>query len=360
MRTKQFNADFYLKIFNNLSTKQFNDDFHLNLNDNLLNPELIIFINKYTKLQKINSGGFGDVFLVVNKNTKKKCVMKVIKKNVNVDFKKEVTILEKLKKNNNISEIYDYKFNENYMIIIMEYIEGKELFEYINKYLLKEDIVKNIFYKILCGMKYIHDNNIIHKDIKPENILVNNIFDENCVVKIIDFGLADFCDDFITLDKICGSCEYIAPEVYQKKYNKKSDIFSLGIILYTMLCGEHPLYTSENKIKNTKIFSEERWRLFNNIKLKNLIKRMLSINYENRPSIDEIIEHDWFKEKQNILQNTQSNNKTLTHCNTPNQDYSTPQKNYITPDKKIIKKKKEEKKEKIKKLLIKDSIIYSY
>lgn len=194
------------------------------------------------------------------------------------------------------------------------------------------------FIKLITIIKDLHNLNIIHRDIKPSNILVkrdihNNIQDIN----LIDFSCSAICSKKFISGK-CGTKKYMAPEI-NKKYNNKIDIYSLGIVLYAMLCGEHPFYDVNNKLKslNKSLFTETIWKSISR-EAKNLISRMLEEEPEKRITIDEIFNHLWiidhnFKEIKITLKNISnkiSNNYIIKQKIGVNRKfrYNTPIHNY--------------------------------
>ena len=262
--------------------------------ENKIEDKYYNFLQKFIIFNKVGSGGFGEVWLACYKKTYKLCAIKYIKKKEkNIEYNKEIDIMEKLKKKSNICEIYEYYENEFNLIIVMEYLPGKELFDYINISIYKEDIVKKIFIQILTGIKHIHDEQYIHRDIKPENIIINNIDNKDISVKLIDFGLAEYCDDTTILTNPGGSEVYMAPEVYKKKYTKQADIYSLGVILYIMLCGEHPYYNHNNIIKKNSIILNEVYWFVITENAKKLVLSMLEIDPDKRIKINDIFNHPW-------------------------------------------------------------------
>ena len=126
------------------------------------------------------------------------------------------------------------------MFLILEYINGGELFQYIVKRgRLTEEESKIIFLNLISGIDYLHEVGIVHRDIKPENILI----EDNLRVKLVDFGLSNMYEPPSQLLKTaCGSPCYAAPEMIQGKWYKPKmcDIWSSGIVLYAMTCGVLP------------------------------------------------------------------------------------------------------------------------
>lgn len=198
---------------------------------------------------------------------------------------------------------YYYEEDSETHWIVMDYIRG------INGKYIKELTDLNIFfneyeisaiiYNIAKALKILHNNNIIHNDVKPENIT----FTPPRSAVLLDFG----CSRSINIDEyncMLGTPIYYSPEKLDNDINKSSDIWALGITLYIFMCGSHPYYPKDVKFKDISQmhkflkfshlrFDETRWGLLSN-ELKDLIRRMLDKNVKTRISLDELLEHPWF------------------------------------------------------------------
>ena len=220
----------------------------------------------------------------------------------------DATICYSSKTNNSLD-----KFNGRVYYIIQQLCENGELFDYI--YELKqgfsEQISAKIFSKILYSLKILHENRIVHRDIKPENVIIGNDFD----IKLIDFGFSEILgkeDNFLYDYK--GSEIYSSPEIRNRNINGydgiKSDIFSIGVLLFVMTVGRFPFekcgYTDKKYrlIMNKKF--EDFWCYYQQYNLtkefKNLIEHLLCYDPSERYSIDEIYRHQWIKNNTNYLE----------------------------------------------------------
>lgn len=176
----------------------------------------------------------------------------------------------------------------------MEYVSGGELFQHINKRrrLSEREAVK-FFQQLISGLDYLHRLNISHRDLKPENLLL----DENKTIKIVDFGLSNLMEEGKLLKTPCGSPCYAAPEMISgKRYSGDiSDLWSVGIILYVMLCGFLPFDDENNKSLYKKILSGN-YEIPPHVsdKARDLIKKLLTIEPSKRINIKQIKEHSWF------------------------------------------------------------------
>ena len=153
-------------------------------------------------------------------------------------IEKEINILKQLR-HNNIVQQYCIIETTNTIYIITEYCSGGELFDYIisKKKLLESEACK-IFQQIIAGVEYLHSMKVVHRDLKPENLL----FDYKKDVKIADFGLSNYYPEDNLLSTPCGSPCYAAPEMVRglKYHGSGVDIWSCGIVLFTMICGYLP------------------------------------------------------------------------------------------------------------------------
>tara|TARA_Y100000996_G_scaffold413851_1_gene403080 strand:- start:4681 stop:5706 length:1026 start_codon:yes stop_codon:yes gene_type:complete len=190
--------------------------------------------------------------------------------------------LMRLVNHNNIIELYDVLYRHEYIYLILEYCHYGDLHSYIKENIcLSESDSLNFFKQIIYGLKHLIDKNIYHRDLKPHNILIT--IDKK--IRICDFGLAKKIDNIDLNTTICGSPMYMAPEIFESNtYDDKSDIWSLGLILFEMLGGYHPFKSSniedlKFKIKNVKIpdikhITKSTKKLLNSLLEKNIEKRI--------------------------------------------------------------------------------------
>ena len=165
-----------------------------------------------------------------------------------------------------------------------------DLFECIdNRRFTTEAQVKKIFYRIVQGVQHLHHINIVHRDIKDENILIR----DDDTVEIIDFGSSAYVKEGKKFDKFCGTGGYAAPEVLsgQKYDGPPQDIWSLGILLYTMIYGSNPFRTLDQIIT-----SEVQFPVIVSSGSHDLMCQMLNRDFQKRPNIDEVINHPWFND----------------------------------------------------------------
>ena len=259
-------------------------------------------IGKYKFIKTIGEGTFGKVKLSIHLPTKEYVAIKILEKSRIQDkeelerVQKEIKYL-KLLNHPNIIQIYEVIENEEFFYIVMEYVSGGELFNYIlDKEKLSEKESSFFFTQLIYGIKEIHKHKICHRDIKPENLLLT----EQKIIKIIDFGLSNEYTD--VLDSQCGSPCYAAPEMIRgMKYNGLMvDLWACGIILFAMLCGYLPFDDKDNLVVFRKIlqckleFPDEDETILSN-EAKDLISRIITPNPQLRIKINEVLKHPFLK-----------------------------------------------------------------
>ena len=202
------------------------------------------------KSSELGRGSFSIVYVGINyldqDYIKKgdKVAIKIIKTN-NLTKKAleiledEISIMNLIKSNPhpNIVQCFDIIRSQNEVFIIMEYCDSGDLMTIIKRP-IKEKYAQFYFCQLANGLKYLDNHSIIHRDIKPKNILLTN---NRRVLKIADFGLAKRISDISLNETICGSPLYMAPEIMNNSpYNNQTDLWSIGMILFEMLYGLHP------------------------------------------------------------------------------------------------------------------------
>jgi calcium-dependent protein kinase len=145
-----------------------------------------------------------------------------------------------------IVKIHEIYKDKKKLHIVLDFVEGQELLDYIIKHnKLKESEASMILKQLLKSIRYIHSKGIIHRDLKPENIIINP---DTLKLKLIDFGLSSYFLENKSLHTKVGTPAFAAPEVIKGDYGKEADLWSIGIICYVMLVGYHP-FQAENMAK---------------------------------------------------------------------------------------------------------------
>ena len=303
LKLAEYIKDFYLKYYNYPQTN----------------------LNFYKIGKLIGQGGFAKVNLGLNVLTGRVVAIKSFNKtkktkygdNLNMDkIFYEINLMRKLN-HPNITKILETFEDEKFYFIIMEYINGGNLFSYVKKRRkLSEKVAKFLFRQIILGIKHIHSQLIVHRDIKLENILI----DMNNNVKICDFGIGIILtSEDQDLHSHCGTPMYIAPEIILSTKDKgykgfPVDIWSAGIALYIMLSGKLPFnldddfqddfdeYNNNNiKEKNKKlkyeiVHNEPKYIEKISDEARNLLNGLLNKNPLKRLTCDQILNHPWFSD----------------------------------------------------------------
>ena len=258
-------------------------------------------IGNYLIQQTLGQGTFGKVKLGIYLPTQEKVAIKVLEKERMTDkddkirVKREFDMLSKFNHPNVILVTEIFESVDSYYSV-MEYCEGGELFNYIvEKKRLSENETSFFYFQIINGLEYIHSLGIVHRDLKPENLLLT----KEHLLKIIDFGLSNYFVDGqeTLLATPCGSPCYASPEMVSgKKYNGiKIDIWATGIILFAMLCGYLPFEDKDNEVLFDKILEcKIEFPEFLSDESKDLIKKILVIDPEERIDINGIKKHSFF------------------------------------------------------------------
>ena len=264
--------------------------------------------NFYTIVKDLGHGSYGQVKKVKHKELNEIRAMKITNKK-SESSKYEIEILKKIS-HPNITKIFEIFSDSKKYYIIMEFLEGGELFEAItNIGSFTEASASKVMKQILSAVYYLHSNHIVHRDLKPENImLTQKPKNGNYQIKLIDFGTAKIFRPGKKMNKFIGTSYYIAPEVLKERYDEKCDVWSCGVILFILLCGYPPFNGNTNvdifhAIQNQNpIFGGEEWEDITS-EAKDLIKLMLRKNPSERLSAEQCLQHKWFRTMENLERN---------------------------------------------------------
>ena len=265
------------------------------------------FSDYYELKEVIGKGKFGVVNLGIHKKTQQQVAVKIINKDsIKTTEDKELVRIEigilKLCHHPNVVRLLDHLENEDYIFIVTEYIEGGTLGQYFKKrnFNFSERQASSIMSQIANGVKYLHKYGIVHRDLKPDNIMITQQNDFG-IIKIMDFGLSKIVSTQEKMVDGYGTLSYVAPEVLLRTpYNKEVDIWSMGVILYYMLCGHLPFKGNKEVVIAEKIvnddleFDEDEWEVRSK-RVRDLITSCLKKEPEERITIDEFLNHPWFK-----------------------------------------------------------------
>lgn len=256
-------------------------------------------IGNYRVIKKIGTGSFADVVLAVHTTLDKKVAIKKInckkikiKKNFHA-CEREITIYKTFD-HPNIIKVFDIINKNALLCIVMEYAKKGDLLNVISEHgKLKEKQVRFYFRQLINGLEYAHLRGYTHRDLKLENILLT----ENNYIKITDFGLADKLRNGKFFKTCCGTIRYADPEILREKpyCGELCDIWSCGIILFTLLCGYLPFDDDVFGIILKKMMISE-FVIPGDISedAKDLIQNLLKPEVNRRLTLQEIKSHKWF------------------------------------------------------------------
>lgn len=263
-----------------------------------------IGVDDFELLKVVGQGAFGKVFQVKRNGTAEIYAMKVmrkdriLKKNHAEYIKAERDILTRIVHPFIVQ--LRYSFQTKYKLyLVLDFINGGHLFFQLRRQgLFSEDLARVYVAEIICAVSYLHQNGIVHRDLKPENILL----DSEGHVKLTDFGLAKEVDELGRSNSLCGTTEYMAPEIIQARgHDKAVDWWSVGILLYEMLTGQPP-FTGNNRQKVQNKIMKDKIKLppFLTSEAHSLLKGLLQKDPSKRlgsgtSGSDDIKGHKWFK-----------------------------------------------------------------
>jgi len=250
--------------------------------------------------KKLGEGMFSTVKLATHSLTNEQVAIKILEKTkiTKIEDKerinREISIIKRVN-HFNIVKLYAVIETKLIIYLIQEHIQGKDFLEYLTKKgKLKESDACKYFHQIISGLEYLHQCGIAHRDFKPENILLTN---NNQVLKIIDFGLSNTYKKGQLLKTGCGSPCYVPPEMIKEEgYNGAlADIWSAGVILYLMLCGNLPFYHDDNQILYQKILAGK-YDTPSHLSedAKDILSKILEIDPKKRINFEGIKSHPWF------------------------------------------------------------------
>uniref|UniRef100_A0A4W5RBK2 MAP/microtubule affinity-regulating kinase 3 n=1 Tax=Hucho hucho TaxID=62062 RepID=A0A4W5RBK2_9TELE len=285
-------------------------------------------IGNYRLLKTIGKGNFAKVKLARHVLTGKEVAVKIIDKTqLNSSslqkLFREVRIM-KLLNHPNIVKLFEVIETEKTLYLIMEYASGGEVFDYLVAHgRMKEKEARAKFRQIVSAVQYCHQKCIVHRDLKAENLLL----DADMNIKIADFGFSNEFTMGNKLDTFCGSPPYAAPELFQgKKYDgPEVDVWSLGVILYTLVSGSLP-FDGQNlkELRERVLRGKYRIPFYMSTDCENLLKKFLILNPTKRGSLEQIMKDRWM--------NVGHEEEELKPFIEPQPDYKDPKRTGQHPD----------------------------
>nr|XP_047132796.1 MAP/microtubule affinity-regulating kinase 3 isoform X3 [Hydra vulgaris] len=256
-----------------------------------------IYVGKYKLIKTIGKGNFAKVKLAKHLPTGREVAIKIIDKTQlnQTSLQKlfrEVRIMKYLD-HPNIVKLYEVIETDKTLYLIMEYASGGEVFDYLVAHgRMKEKEARAKFRQIVSSVQYCHQKHVIHRDLKAENLLL----DADMNIKIADFGFSNEFSPGNKLDTFCGSPPYAAPELFQgKKYDgPEVDVWSLGVILYTLVSGSLP-FDGQNlkELRERVLRGKYRIPFYMSTDCEALLKKFLVLNPEKRAPLDVIMTDKW-------------------------------------------------------------------
>lgn len=222
-------------------------------------------VGNYIIQSKIGSGSYAQVYKGINKINNEIYAIKVISKDklgnderLYHNLESEIRIMRDYI-HINVVRLFENLTSGRNIYLILEYCPGGDLNKFIRKLNhLNDNVSRHFFIQLVNGLMFLHSKNVIHRDIKPQNILLMEA-NVNTIIKIADFGFAKHITEATMAQTPCGTPLYMAPEIFQmKEYDEKADVWSLGCVFYEMLVGFTPFKGSNPK------------ELYNNIQTKSL------------------------------------------------------------------------------------------
>jgi serine/threonine protein kinase len=274
-------------------------------------------------IKSIGKGAFGEVFLTTKRGTQQQFATKKVQKSVVLQekvkkyFNNEIFILRNVN-HPNIIKLHEIKQTLNNFYLVFDLCNGGGLSDCLEKYMknngkpFPQDIVQHIMKQIVSGIQYLHNNKILHRDLKSDNILVHFESEEDkknfnllkCVVKIIDFGFARYLENDTLAQSVLGSPINMDPQILMKMrkidnnqsfgYDQKADIWSLGTICYEILIGSPPFDATSYEELTSKI-QRGNYKIPNNLQLSveavSFLNAMLQYDQKQRLDINQLAKH---------------------------------------------------------------------
>eukprot|EP01018_Ginkgo_biloba_P023278 Gb_06650 [translate_table: standard] len=267
------------------------------------------FDQRYQIGKLLGHGQFGYTYVAIDKVTNEKAAVKRIEKKKMVlpiaieDVRREVKILHALTGHENVVQFHNAFEDDDYVYIVMELCEGGELLDRIlakkdSRY--SENDAANIVRQMLRVAGRCHLHGIVHRDLKPENFLFKSL-KEDSVLKATDFGLSDFIKPGKKFHDVVGSAYYVAPEVLKRRSGPESDVWSIGVITYILLCGKRPFWDKtedgifKEVLKKKPDFHEKPWLSISD-SAKDFVKKLLVKDPLARLTAAQALSHSWVRE----------------------------------------------------------------
>ncbi|KAM6948214.1 serine/threonine-protein kinase pim-2-like [Aplochiton taeniatus] len=266
------------------------------------------FKEVYIQGALIGHGGYGDVYAGYRKSDNKPVALKMVnerkikmwaKLSENEDaLPLEIALLRQVCRSprcKGVAQLLDYYWilgpeGGIYVMVLDRPIPCLDLFNYLQEKggYLEEEMARHVMKQVVAALQHCHSRGVVHRDLKPENILVQMV---TLDIKLLDFGSASVLKEGAYTD-VAGTPEYFPPETVQRGeyFAVPATVWSLGILLFQMIWGDVPFYSNDSIVKATLYFPRGISR-----DCRHLIRRCLSVCPEDRPSLEQILEHPWMQ-----------------------------------------------------------------
>ncbi|KAA8587207.1 hypothetical protein FQN60_001043 [Etheostoma spectabile] len=257
----------------------------------------------------LGEGSFSVCRKCRHKQTGHEYAVKIVSRRMEVNTQREVAALRQCESHPNIVKLHEVYTDQYHTYLVMELLGGGELLERIKrKKLFGEAEASQLLQSLVSAVSFMHENGVVHRDLKPENVLFSGE-GEDSVLKVIDFGFARLCPaGSAPLQTPCFTLQYAAPELFESAgYDKACDLWSLGVILYTMLSGQVPFHSEQRgmtssyaadimqKIKEGDFSLDgEAWKGVSE-DAKELVKGLLTVDPEKRLKLSDLKENSWLQ-----------------------------------------------------------------
>ncbi|KAF6032455.1 hypothetical protein EB796_009269 [Bugula neritina] len=260
------------------------------------------YVGPFRLEKTLGKGQTGLVKLGVHCITGKKVAVKIVNReklseSVLTKVEREIAIM-KLIEHPHVLGLYDVYENKKYLYLILEFVSGGELFDYlVKKGRLTSKEARRFLRQIISALDFCHSHSICHRDLKPENLLL----DDKQNIKVADFGMASLQVEGCMLETSCGSPHYACPEVIRgEKYDgRRADVWSCGVILYALLVGALPF--DDDNLRN--LLEKVKRGMFHiphfvPSDIQNLLRRMIEVDADKRITLANVLRHPWFTSNQ--------------------------------------------------------------
>lgn len=260
----------------------------------------------------VGDGTFSICRRCIHKSTGKEYAVKIVSRAR--DCTQEVNLLRACQGHPNIVTLHEFIQDETHSYLVLEYLKGGELFDRIRKKSkFTEFEASNILRKLVAAVSFMHSRGVVHRDLKPENLVFTST-DDNAEIKIIDFGFARLKQEKESLHTPCFTLHYAAPEVLKgdpEGYDENCDLWSLGVILYTMLCGKAPFHARSRDESVSSIMERIKEGDFNfnaatwlgvSDEAKDVVQGLLTVNPSQRLRMIDLQTNSWMQGSQNFSQ----------------------------------------------------------